>query len=237
MADRLDAIVFDFYGTLTVATPESIRNERAMLVADALGVPGDAFVAGLAETFTERATGRHGDLAHTMHWLARRCGGAPSPEQVTAACALRRANEKEYAAALRPDAVETLRILRRAGLRVGLVSDCTHELPEYWSTLAVAEFVDTAVFSVTEERRKPDTVLYEAVCRRLGVDATAVLYVGDGGSSELTGATVAGMRAMRLVAPDGADALVYDPEPDWRGPVIHALSELVRGPASVVATA
>jgi putative hydrolase of the HAD superfamily len=236
VAERLDAVVFDYYGTLTVSARASVRNALALEVANALGVAGDVYVTALAESFTERATGSRGDLAETMRWLASRCGGAPDAEQLEAACALRRVIEGEFAAALRAEAVDTLRVLRQAGLRVGVVSDCTHELAERWPTLAVAEVVDTAVFSVVEGRRKPDPALYATVCGRLGVDPAAVLYVGDGGSNELTGAIAAGMRAVRLVADDAAEAIVYDPEPDWRGPVIHALSELVRGPGAVVTT-
>ena len=44
------------------------------------------------------------------------------------------------------------------------------------------------------------------------------LYVGDGGSQELTGAGRAGMTAVRLAAPDLAEHLVFDAERGWAGP-------------------
>jgi putative hydrolase of the HAD superfamily len=110
-----------------------------------------------------------------------------------------------------------------------VVSDCTHELPQFWEEIPVAPLVDTTVFSVVIGRRKPHPSLYRAACAQLGIVASEAVYVGDGGSNELTGATAAGMAAVRLVAEDATEALVYDPEQDWAGPVIHSLTELTSG--------
>jgi putative hydrolase of the HAD superfamily len=108
-----------------------------------------------------------------------------------------------------------------------VVSDCTHELPAFWDRLAVAPLVDATVFSVLVGRRKPHASLYRAVCRQLGVTPSRALYVGDGGSNELSGARSVGIQAIRLVAPDAIDALVYDAEEDWSGPVIESLGALI----------
>ena len=55
---------------------------------------------------------------------------------------------------------------------------------------------------------------------------SASLHVGDGGSRELTGATRAGLTAVRLAAPDLADHLVFDADVDWTGPTVTSLSAL-----------
>jgi putative hydrolase of the HAD superfamily len=151
----LRAVVFDFYGTLTVSASVSARRDGASRVAAALGVPAERFFEHLSSTFTERATGRCGDLVETMAWLAHRCGGAPTDEQLAAACAERRATEKAYAEMLRSDSTETLLRLKEHGLRIGVVSDCTHELPECWAGLPIAELVDAVVFSIEAGQRKP----------------------------------------------------------------------------------
>jgi putative hydrolase of the HAD superfamily len=222
------AVVFDFYGTLTVSASVSARRDAASRVASALGVPADSFFEHLTSTFTERATGRCGDLAETMAWLAHRCGSAPTDQQLAAACAERRATEKVFAGMLRSDSTETLRRLKEHSLRIGVVSDCTHELPECWGGLPIAELVDAVVFSVEAGERKPHPSLYRAVCRQLGVAPAEAVYVGDGGSNELSGATALGFMAVQLVAEDAAEALVYDKESDWGGQVIHHLTDLVR---------
>jgi putative hydrolase of the HAD superfamily len=225
----LGAVIFDYYGTLTVSASAAVRRSGVGRVADALGVPADLLFDSISSTFTERATGRRGDMMATMSWLAERCGHRPSGVQLRAACSVRTEIERGYASTVRPDAVTTLRFLRQNRLRLGVVSDCTHELPDFWTSLPVAPLIDATVFSVVVGERKPHPSLYSSVCGQLGVAPSDAVYVGDGGSCELTGATAAGIRAIRLVAEDAAAALVYDAEPDWTGPVIHSLTELTTG--------
>ena len=223
----LKAVVFDFYGTLSVSATAATRRTGISRVASGLGVPEDLLYDAITSTFTERATGALGTLEQTMQWLAERCGATPTDEQLQAACALRRSIEAVYATALRPDAVPTLRALRERDIKIGVLSDCTHELPEIWPSLPIAGLVDFALFSVEAGLRKPHPDLYARVARSLDVLPRECLYVGDGGSSELTGALRAGMTPIHLRAPDSADALVYDAETSWRGPCISALSYVV----------
>jgi putative hydrolase of the HAD superfamily len=228
----LRAVLFDYNGTLTVSASAAARRSGVARVADALGVPADALFETISSTFTERATGRCGDMAATMAWVADRCGHRPSDVELKAACSLRTEIEREYASMLRSDAIETLRLVRERGLRVGIISDCTHELPEVWASLDVAPLVDATVFSVVIGERKPHPSLYRTACGKLGIAPSEAIYVGDGGSNELSGAVAVGIPAIRLVAEDAADALVYDAEQGWTGPVIHNLSALGTEPLS-----
>ncbi|MFD0823506.1 HAD family hydrolase, partial [Micromonospora zhanjiangensis] len=127
---------------------------------------------------------------------------------------------------LRPDAVAVLRRLRHLGVRTAVVSDCTHELPLLLPTLPIAPLLDARVFSVEVRRCKPDPEIFLTACRRLDVDPADCLYVGDGGSRELSGAAGAGLHPVRLAAADLAGHLVFDPEPDWSGPVVKTLAEV-----------
>jgi putative hydrolase of the HAD superfamily len=76
-------------------------------------------------------------------------------------------------------------------------------------------------------RCKPDPALYLAACRRLGLDPADCLYVGDGGSQELTGAQRAGLTAVRLAAPDLAGHMVFNADRGWAGPVLASLTEVL----------
>jgi putative hydrolase of the HAD superfamily len=226
MTGSVRAVIFDYFGTLTLQVPAAVRREGTARVAQALGIDRDLLFDRLSACYTERATGSRGDMVSTLAWVATECGHEPTPQQLSAACAERLLVESVFIKLLREDAVATLGSLKEAGFRLGVVSDCTHELPECWPELPVAPFVDATVFSVVIGRRKPHPSLYLAACNRLGVSPSEVVYVGDGGSNELTGARALGMTAIRLVAPDALDGLVYDPEPDWRGPVIRRLGEV-----------
>ena len=222
----LVAVIFDLDGTLTVHTSASVRRSGTSRVARMLGIPAGELFDTISSTFTERATGRIGDMLATMTWVAHRCGYHPSDAQLEAACSERSEVEGQFARMLRDDAMNTLRQLRERGLRMAVVSDCTHKLPNLWAGLPVAPLVDTTVFSVLVGQRTPHPSLYLTACHRLGIAPSDAIYVGDGGSHELTGAIAARIPAVRLVTADAVDALVYDAEQDWAGPVVHSLTAL-----------
>ncbi|MFI2709336.1 HAD family hydrolase [Micromonospora sp. NPDC018662] len=214
------AVLFDFFGTLT----HSVRRGAAHhAIAEQLGCSTEALVEVLDGSYYERASGFFGDAESTMRWVCAQVGVRPSDAAVRAAVASRhravRADTR-----LRAEAVPVLAALRGRGVRTGLVSDCTHELPAFLPQLAVAPLLDTGVFSVRLGRCKPDPALYLAACHRLGRAPADCLYVGDGGSQELSGAERVGLCAVRLAAPDLAGHLVFNADHGWDGPVLTSLT-------------
>lgn len=222
----LRAVLFDLVGTLTTAVSTAQRNTAHDRVAAALGAPPDAYLEVLLHSYFDRASGRRGTMEQTMRWVARRSGADPTDQQLTRACALRRAAERAH---LRPrrEAVRVLATLRSRGIRTAVVSDCTHEVPSAWPTFPLAPYVDTAVFSIEVGACKPDLQMYATACRRLGVLPQDCLYLGDGGSRELTGARAAGMTAVRLVAPDSDRHAALLSESGWTGPLISSLTDVL----------
>lgn len=217
------AVLFDFFGTLTCSARRGPAHRTA---ADLLGCPPDVFVDVLDRTFYQRATGRLGTDEATLRWVCEQAGVRPSDEALRSAVAARhRAVRADIR--LRAEAVSTLTALRRRGLRTGLVSDCTHELPAYLPHLPIDPLLDVRVLSVQVGRCKPDPELYRAACRRLGLTPAACLYVGDGDSQELTGAERAGLTAVRLASPDLAGHLVLNRDDAWVGTKLESLTEVV----------
>ncbi|MER7417677.1 HAD family hydrolase [Micromonospora peucetia] len=217
------AVLFDFFGTLTRSVQRGAAHRST---AELLGCPPRALVEVLDRTYYERACGRLGNAEATLRWVCEQAGVHPSDDAVRSAVASRhraiRADTR-----LRDEAVPTLAALRRLGLRTGLISDCTHELPAFLPQLPIAPLLDVLVFSVQVGRCKPDPALYQAACRRLSLAPADCLYVGDGGSQELTGAERAGMTAIRLAAPDLAGHMVFNADAAWIGPVLRSLDEVV----------
>jgi putative hydrolase of the HAD superfamily len=226
LTDGMTAVVFDFYGTLTPVSPSEAWATNAARLAAVLGVPADALVRVLDDSFPERISGALGDVRQTMHVIGDRLGVYLSDEQLDEASRTRRAVQ-ESMFALRPEAPRVIGLLRDRGVKIGLVSDCTSELPDAWPRLPLAVLVDAPVFSCVERTRKPDPRLFHAVADRLPADPAACLYVGDGGGRELTGASAIGMRAVLLAGPDWHQHRDHRTEADWAGPRISSLLDLV----------
>ena len=220
------AVVFDMYGTLTPNWPQTYWDEQKRGSAAGIGIPAEEWIAALDRSWHERISGLFGGLFETYRTVAGLAGHSPTDEQVTLAveqrCATYRVSQR-----LREDALETLRVLRAAGLKTALVSDCTGELPAIWDATPLAELFDTTVFSCVEGTRKPDPELFRAAAHRLGVQPGQCLYVGDGGGDELHGSAAVGMLPVLPAAPDWVGSHTRGRRADaWTGLRAEALSEI-----------
>jgi putative hydrolase of the HAD superfamily len=222
MSGAYRAVIFDFFGTLTSAVS---RGPAHASIARRLGCEPDAFTRALDATFVERSTGGYGNAAQALSAVARMAGGDPSPATVASAVTAR-ITAISADTRLRPEAVPVLDTLRRFGFRTAIISDCGPELPSIMPSLSIAPFVEACVLSIDIGHRKPEPVMYETACARLDVDPGDCLYVGDGGSQELSGATAAGMTAVRLNAPDLAGHLAFNRDDGWSGDQIDSLTDV-----------
>jgi putative hydrolase of the HAD superfamily len=223
------AVIFDLFGTLvdnfSFEGYERVLHEMAL----ALGLRGGDFARLWAEeaTFNMRLTGAFGGVEGNIEHVCVALGGDPEPSRIAAAARMR-VEFTRRGLLPRADAVHTLSTLRAAGCKTGLVSDCTAEVPLLWSDTPLAPLMDATVFSCVELVKKPDPRMYELACERLAVAPGDCLYVGDGGSRELTGAAKAGMHPVLIRVPYDR---MYDPfRPDaeeWKGPRISTLEEIL----------
>lgn len=209
------AVIIDLWDTL-VPYPAAAAARLVAAMAEPLAVPAEAFASAWYADFDVRATG---EIAESLHRVCRNLGVTPS-DQVVADVLSRRIALHRASFIPRPDAVATLGELRALGLKVGMISDCSSETPELWAESPLASLVDVAVFSCIERVKKPDPRIFERAWTRLGVTAEECLYVGDGASNELAGATTVGMRAVQLLT--GAAEQHH-----WEGESISALREIV----------
>ena len=118
-----------------------------------------------------------------------------------------------------PGAVETIAALRSRGLRTGLVTICSDDVPALWPETPFHGLFDAEVFSCSVGLRKPDPRIYELACKQLGVEPEEAVFVGDGANDELAGAERVGMTAILFERPQ------FDV--DWPGRRISALPELL----------
>ena len=217
-------VVFDLYNTLIPGGSRSQRDEVSGRMADALGVDGSDFAAVVRLTFDDRVRGRLGDLEHTLWALAQRLGASPSAPALEQAAQLR----LQLTRSLHQQtwALPALTQLRRAGVPCALVTDCSAETPAVWGTSPLRPFMAATSFSCLTGHRKPEPQSYLRVLDRFAADPAACLYVGDGGSDELTGAQALGMSVIRYVGQHDLMGEQIDPDDGWVGPSITDLTAL-----------
>ncbi|MDQ2984596.1 MAG: HAD family hydrolase [Actinomycetota bacterium] len=102
----------------------------------------------------------------------------------------------------RPGTIETLGELRRRGLKLGMISVCSEDVPNVWPETAFADRFDATVFSCSVGLRKPDPKIYLLACEQLGVESHEAIFFGDGANDELAGAERVGMKAVLILRPE-----------------------------------
>jgi len=180
-----------------------------------------------AETWHQRATGA---LASTEDAIAPTCRSLGFPSAVAGIAEAARVRIALTRRSLRPlpGVVDTLPALRARGYKIGLISDCSAEIPLLWPGGVLAPLIDAPVFSCIAGVKKPDPRIYALCCERLHVRPHECLYVGDGSEQELSGALAAGMQAA-LVRVSFAGATNPD-RPEviaWRGPMINTIPDVL----------
>ncbi|GGH76757.1 putative hydrolase of the HAD superfamily [Pullulanibacillus pueri] len=89
----------------------------------------------------------------------------------------------------------TLQILKQRKIKLGLISNCAPEEVYSWNNCLLADIFDDVVFSYEVKQRKPQPDIYYTACGHLKVAPNECIFIGDGGSNELQGASDVGMKA------------------------------------------
>jgi putative hydrolase of the HAD superfamily len=120
--------------------------------------------------------------------------------------------------------VDTLRELRRRGIRTGLITVCSEDVVDVWKETPLAGLFDAEVFSSSCGLRKPDPRIYRLALEE-GVEPVDALFVGDGANDELGGAERVGMRAV-LIHRAGEEP-AFPEAREWAGPRITAIPDVL----------
>jgi putative hydrolase of the HAD superfamily len=215
-------VLFDFFGTLTRAVR---RGPGHAAIARSLGCDPETFFSELDRTFYPRAAGQYGPPIEALRRVAYAAGGRPGFAELADA-AMARVAAVRADTVLRPETVPVLTELRQRRLPVALLSDCWYELPAFLPRSPIASLLNGCVYSVDVGHCKPHPAMYLEACRLLRIDPDECLYVGDGGSHELSGARDVGMATARLAAADLVGHLVFRHDTGWRGPVLGSLTDV-----------
>ena len=198
---RLRAVLFDVDFTLAKPGPE-LGPEGYRRRAEQFGLRLDPARYEEARAAAVETLERHPELVHDEEiWIAfteRIVRGMGGEGDVAHECAvaIERAWEEHGNFDLYEDALPVLDRLRRAGLRIGLVSNGARDLGSFVVHHRLE--VDAAVGSREHGWTKPHETIFRAALERLGVQPEAAAMVGDSLEDDVAGARALGMRAFLL---------------------------------------
>ena len=187
---NFQAVVFDLFHTLTA--PEADWSGLP-LTSDVLGIDRGVWNELLLSRSRWRLAGEETDPYTIVRTLAHELDPAIPEERIREATRVRIQRFKDSLASIPPENVETLRDLKAAGFRLGLISNADVMEAAPWPTCPLAGLFDVELFSCAVGLVKPEPAIYARCIEALGVSPASCLFVGDGGSNELVGAKAAGM--------------------------------------------
>ena len=119
------------------------------------------------------------------------------------------------------DAEDVLRDLKNRGYLLAIISNTGmtsgRTFREYLRELGIKDYFNTMIFSDEVGFAKPSTTIFELALKDMKVEASEVVHVGDDQNNDISGAKLAGMKAIWMpaaVGPNGeSDFYAVPPKP------------------------
>ncbi len=221
---NLRAIIFDLFGTIVddfTATSAAYHEEFSA----SLGVPHELFMQQWRQLTDRRTMGEFQTVEASIEHVCGSIGTTVTTEQMMRAVEIR-IQLTRRALEPRHDALSTISQLRRAGFKIGLLSNCSIEIPILWPETKFAELFDATIFSSRERIKKPAARIFRLACERLDVEPRECLYVADGENYELAAAAAVGMHPVLIKTTEPYNEVRREAR-EWQGHTVKALSEIV----------
>jgi putative hydrolase of the HAD superfamily len=200
----VSAVVFDWYATLAMPSPDDFWIRLADDIADAGGEPRAEVLTAWDVDHPVEHTEHSSDEAAYRAYQRRRldavfagCGVAePARTRL-----LDRIDDQRYTRDydVFPDVRATLEGLRDRGVTVGICSNWDWDLDRHLARNDLVDLLDFVVCSAQLGYRKPHPAVFDAVLDRSGAPADEVVFVGDSWHDDVTGSRAAGLRPVHVV--------------------------------------
>jgi len=187
------AIFFDLYETLI--TEWQGNQKKATYSTEALPITEETYKKEWALRVERRMNGTFPDHQSVLRDILTTLGKAIDENIIE------QIHQQRIKAKLVPfhdidnEIIQMIQTLRERKIKIGLISNCTPEEVIGFGESKLANLFDDIIFSYKVKQAKPNAEIYRIACQNLHVSPEQSLFIGDGGSNELIGASNVGMKA------------------------------------------
>ena len=188
------AVIFDLFETLITewGHKKYTKNE---ICAD-LGIERADFDTFWDEKALDQYEGKI-SYEDSLKYVCEKCGKSVDEETILNILDKRIKTKSVCFEYVQPEVFQLLKTLKDIGMQIAIVSNCSSEEVKVLKDSEIYKYFNEVILSYEVHMKKPDSCIYEEAAKRLGVDLEECLFVGDGGSNELVGATNVGMKAIQ----------------------------------------
>ena len=219
------AVIFDLFFTL-VSTDIEVDEFRP--THEVLGVDKARWREQAFSTSNARLTGAETDPYKIVGTMAHAIDPTISSAVIRDASEQRIGRFERILLHPPQSTMSTLSALRQSGRKIALISNADAIETRGWDRSPLAPLFDVTVMSWIVGYAKPDPKIYTHCLDLLGIPAAQGVFVGDGGSDELSGANAVGLTSVFVTGlmPEMTDLEIRAREDD-ADHTIGGLDELI----------
>lgn len=191
---KCKAVIFDLFETLITewGHKKYTKNE----ICFDLGIEREKFDLYWNEKEKERYIGKI-CFADSILYVCEKCGKHIDNSTLSCITDKRIKTKSSCFEYVNPDVFQLLDDLKAMGLRLAIISNCSSEEVTVIKQSKIYTYFDQVVLSYEVEVQKPESCIYKETANLLGVAPSECFFVGDGGSNELEGAKLTGMKPIQ----------------------------------------
>ena len=191
----IQSLIFDMYETLITHYRSPLYFGEQM--ANDAGILWDDFKIIWRETDYDRCIG-NATLEEVIEKILRK-NECYSEKLLTDMVEKRIEAKRECFRHLHEEILPMFSELKKKNILIGLISNCFSEEAKVIRESELFTYFDAVFLSYEQGISKPDVEIFQRCMKKLSVEPSECLYVGDGGSDELETARKLGMEALQAV--------------------------------------